>query len=65
MSAPESSCRTLKFLIDYQSDQFGVEVETGFESVVELRKIVESMQTKIDSQIAFKTHVFEVSLAHH
>lgn len=62
MSDSEKSCRKLQFLVDYMSDQFGVEVETGFESVVELRKIVDTLETRIDSKIGFKSHLFEVSL---
>ena len=61
MSDLSQNQKYLHFFLKYKEKDYTIDVESS-EEKVKLSDILRKVNEKIDSQISFKTHVFEVSL---
>ena len=62
MSVLTENQRSLKIFIKYKQKDFTLDIDSSYDNVVDMRRVVESIEKTIDSEITFKTHIFEVSL---
>ena len=54
--------RKLQYIVEYNENVFTISIESSRKNATELRKIVETIQKNIDSEINLISHMFEVSL---